>query len=195
VKQSGGHGQYAVVVVEVAPLPTGSGLVFSSRVVGGSVPTQYVPSVEKGVRTQAARGVHAGVPLVDLEVVLVDGKAHSVDSSEAAFSTAGALALREAVLAAGTVVLEPVSALTVHVPADAVGAVMSDLAGRRARVTGQSVGDGPSSDTVRIDAEVPDAELVTWATRLRALTHGTGTCTRRPLRLEPAPRALTPAAT
>ncbi len=186
VKQSGGHGQYAVVTLELTPLPTGSGLRFQSRVVGGSVPTAYVGSVEKGVRAQAGRGVHEGRPLVDLSVSLVDGKAHAVDSSDAAFTAAGALALREAVAAVGTELLEPISELEVQVPTWAVGAVMSDLAGRRARVTG-SAADGP--DVTVVHAEVPDAELLRYAVQLSALTHGTGSCTRRHLRHEPAPVA------
>ncbi len=183
VKQSGGHGQYAVVVLEVEPLPTGSGIRFASRVVGGAVPTQYVGSVEKGVRAQAERGVHDGLPLVDLSVVLVDGKAHSVDSSDAAFTAAGALAMREAVAAVGTVVLEPVSELEVRVPAWAVGAVMSDLASRRARVTGT---EADSEETV-VHAEVPDVELLRYAVQLRSLSHGTGSSSRRHLQYEPAP--------
>ncbi len=186
VKQSGGHGQYAVVVVEVAPLPTGEGIRFQSQVVGGAVPTAYIGSVEKGVRAQAERGVHDGRPLVDLSVTLLDGKAHAVDSSDAAFVAAGALALREAVAAAGTSVLEPVSELEVRVPAWAVGAVMSDLAGRRARVTGSEAGADGDTDTV-VRAEVPDVELLRYAVQLRSLTHGTGSCTRRHLRHEPAP--------
>ena len=183
VKQSGGHGQYAVVVVEARPLPAGSGVVFQQRVVGGAVPTAYIGSVEKGVRGQAERGVHAGRPLVDVEVVLVDGKAHSVDSSDAAFTAAGAMALREAAQAAGVLVLEPVSELEVRVPDWAVGAVMSDLAGRRARVTGSEVGE---RETV-VRAEVPDLELLRYAVQLRSLSSGTGTSRRRYLRHEPAP--------
>ena len=183
VKQSGGHGQYAVVVLEVEPLAPGEGLRFESRVVGGAVPTAYVGSVEKGVRAQAERGVHDGQPLVDLSVVLVDGKAHSVDSSDAAFAAAGALALREAAAAAGTVALEPVSEIEVRVPPEAVGAVMQDLGSRRARVTGREV-DG---ELVVVRAEVPDTELLRYAPALRALTHGTGSSRRRPLRYEAAP--------
>ena len=179
VKQSGGHGQYAVVVVEVEPLPPGSGVVFEQRVVGGAVPSQFHGSVEKGVRAQAERGTGAdGRPLVDVRVVLVDGKAHAVDSSDAAFSAAGALALREAAAAAGTRVLEPWAALEVEVPAPFVGPVMSDLAGRRAYVSGSE--PDPEGDRVVVRAEVPEAELLTYATALRGVTHGTGRFRRSP---------------
>lgn len=191
VKQSGGHGQYAVATLELRPLPSGSGLVFSQRVVGGSVPSTYHSSVEKGVRAQMARGLHGDDvrrPLVDLEVVLVDGKAHSVDSSDAAFQSAGALALREAAAAVGTVLLEPVAEIGVRVPAAFVGTVMSDLSGRRARVTG-NVTAPEQDDVVVVTAEVPEPELDRYAAELRSLTHGTGTFTRRYLRHEPAPPA------
>ena len=182
VKQSGGHGQFAVVVAELSPLPTGAGIEFSSEVVGGAVPTQYVASVEKGARTQLAAGVHDGRPLVDVRIRLLDGKSHSVDSSDAAFQSAGALAVREAA-AAGTVTLEPVSRLEVTVPAAFVGTVMSDLSGRRARVTG-SAPVGEHEDRTVIHAEVPELALLRYASELRALTHGTGTCVRRYLRHE-----------
>jgi elongation factor G len=180
VKQSGGHGQFAVVVVEAEPLPAGAGVVVEQRVVGGAVPAQYHASVERGVRAQAERGVHDGRPLVDLRVVLVDGKAHPVDSSDAAFQSAGALALREAVAAAGTRTLEPWVELEVDVPAAFVGPVMSDLAGRRARVTGNEA-DLEHEDRATVRAEVPEAELLTYAAALRAVTHGTGRSRRRPL--------------
>ena len=185
VKQSGGHGQYAVVVLEVAPLPAGSGLVFDTRVIGGAVPSQYFASVEKGVRHQMERGVD-GRPLVDLSVTLVDGKAHAVDSSDGAFAAAGALGLREAVATAGAVVLEPVSAVELQVPSAYVGTVMSDLSGRRARVTGSSALENGSL----VAAEVPDLELLGYAAVLRALTHGTGSYRRHPLGHEPVPPRL-----
>ena len=191
VKQSGGHGQYAVATVEVEPQPAGTGLVYEVKVVGGSVPSQFHGSVEKGVVTQMERGLHPGRPLVDLKVTLVDGKAHSVDSSDAAFQTAGALALREAASAAGLEVLEPVAEIAVTVPADYVGSVMSDLSGRRGRVTGtESIGGERSV----VNAEVPEIELLRYANDLRSLSHGTGTYSRKYLRHEAMPSHLVPAA-
>ena len=186
VKQSGGHGQYAVVVVEAEPLPPGSGIAFEQRVVGGAVPTAFHGSVEKGVRAQAEQGVSADRrPLVDVRVVLVDGKAHAVDSSDAAFSAAGALALREAATAAGTRLLEPWVALEVEVPSAFVGPVMSDLAGRRGHVTGNE--PDPDHDRVLVRAEVPEVELLGYAAALRAVSHGTGRSRRRPAGHRPAP--------
>jgi elongation factor G len=188
VKQSGGHGQYAVVVVDVEPGPPGSGVVFEQRIVGGTVPGQFHGSVEKGVRAQAERGVSGDRPIVDVHAVLVDGKAHSVDSSDAAFQAAGALALREAVAAAGTQVLEPWCEVSVVVPGEYVGAVMSDLSGRRARVTGSEA--DPDRDRTTVRAEVPEVELLTYAGALRSVTHGTGSFDRRALGHEPAPASV-----
>ncbi|CAA9355719.1 MAG: Translation elongation factor G-related protein [uncultured Frankineae bacterium] len=185
VKQSGGHGQYAVVVLEVAPGEPGSGIAFGQRVVGGAVPSTFHGSVEKGVRQQAATGVDRSGPLVDLDVVLVDGKAHSVDSSDAAFQAAGALALREAVAAAGVVPLEPWCEIAVVVPTAFVGSVMSDLSGRRARVTGNDP-DPEDDERSVVRAALPEAELLTYATALRGVSHGTGRFTRSPLGFEPA---------
>ncbi|MGY2077466.1 elongation factor G-like protein EF-G2 [Blastococcus sp. SYSU DS0828] len=188
VKQSGGHGQYAVVVVEGEPGEPGSGIVFEQRIVGGTVPVQFHASVEKGIRAQAARGVTGDRPLVDVRLTLVDGKAHSVDSSDAAFQAAGALALRELANAAGTRILEPWCEIRVRVPAEFVGAVMSDLSSRRARVTGTEA--DPGRDRATVHAEVPEAELLGYPGVLRSVTHGTGAFDRRPLRYEPAPAAV-----
>ncbi|MFF6792825.1 elongation factor G-like protein EF-G2 [Streptomyces filamentosus] len=184
VKQSGGHGQFAICEIDVEPLPPGSGIEFVDKVVGGAVPRPFVASVEKGVRAQAARGVAAGHPLVDVRVTLRDGKAHSVDSSDAAFQTAGALALREAAAEAPVHLLEPVAEVRVLVPDEYVGAVMSDLSGRRGRVVGTD-GAGPGRTVVR--AEVPEIEIGRYAVDLRSVSHGTGRFDRSYARHEPMP--------
>ncbi|MFG3656364.1 elongation factor G-like protein EF-G2 [Streptomyces sp. NPDC047706] len=184
VKQSGGHGQYAICEIEVEPLPGGSGIEFVDKVVGGAVPRQFIPSVEKGVRAQAAKGVAAGHSLVDVRVTLLDGKAHSVDSSDAAFQTAGALALREAAADAKIHLLEPVAEVSVLVGDDYVGTVMSDLSGRRGRVLGTEQTAG--GRTV-VRAEVPEIEIGRYAVDLRSLSHGTARFSRRYARHEPMP--------
>ena len=185
VKQSGGHGQYAVCDIEVLPLPQGTGYEFVDKVVGGSVPRQFIPSVDKGVRAQMEKGVAAGYPMVDLRVTLVGGKAHSVDSSDAAFQTAGSLALKEAAAAAGVAMLEPIDAVAITVDDEYVGTVMGDLSSRRGRVTGtQSVGAGRTE----VSAEVPAIELTRYAIDLRSLAHGTGSFTRRYLQHSPMPQ-------
>ncbi|MFI7544248.1 elongation factor G-like protein EF-G2 [Actinoplanes sp. NPDC049599] len=188
VKQSGGHGQYAVCSIEVEPLPRGSGFEFVDKVVGGAVPHNYIPSVEKGVRAQLERGIVAGYPVVDLKVTLVDGKAHSVDSSDAAFQTAGALALKAAAEQGQITLLEPVDEIVVRVPDTYVGPVMSDLSGRRGRPLGTEVAEDGDHSLVR--AEVPATELVRYAVELRALTSGSGTFTRTYARHEPMPTHL-----
>ncbi|MEU5636430.1 elongation factor G-like protein EF-G2 [Streptomyces rishiriensis] len=184
VKQSGGHGQYAVCEIEVEPLPGGSGIEFVDKVVGGAVPRQFIPSVEKGVRAQAARGVVAGHPLVDVRITLLDGKAHSVDSSDAAFQTAGALALREAAADAKIHLLEPVAEVSVLVGDEYVGPVMSDLSGRRGRVLGT---EQISGDRTLVRAEVPEIEIGRYAVDLRSLSHGTARFQRAYARHEPMP--------
>jgi elongation factor G len=184
VKQSGGHGQFAVCDVEVEPLPTGGGFEFVDKVVGGAVPRQFIPSVEKGIRAQMAKGVSSGHPLVDIRVTLLDGKAHSVDSSDMAFQTAGGLALRDAAAQSGITLLEPLDEILVVVPDDYVGPVMSDLSARRGRVTGS---EGAGSGRTAITAEVPGLELTRYAVDLRSIAHGTATFTRRYLSHEPMP--------
>ena len=175
MKQSGGHGQYAVCDIEVEPLPEGGGFEFVDKVVGGSVPRNFIPSVEKGVRAQMERGVRNGYPVVDLRVTLTDGKSHSVDSSDMAFQMAGGLALREAAAATTVTMLEPLDTVSVIVPDDLVGTIMSDLSSRRGRLLGtDKVGD----DRTVIKAEVPQTELVRYAVDLRSSTHGAGSFTR-----------------
>ena len=187
VKQSGGHGQYAVCEIHVEPLPPGSGVEFVDRVVGGAVPRAYIPSVEKGVRQQTQRGVMAGYPLVDIRVTLVDGKAHSVDSSDMAFQTAGAMALKDAATRAQIAMLEPMLTLTIAVPDEHVGAVLSDLSTRRGHITGtESTAGGRSIVT----ADVPEMEVSRYAIDIRSITHGTGQYTRRPAGYAPMPQAL-----
>jgi elongation factor G len=187
VKQSGGHGQYAVCRIEVEPLPEGAGFEFVDRVVGGSVPRQFIPSVEKGIRAQMGRGVRLGYPVVDLRATLVDGKAHSVDSSDMAFQMAGALALSDAAAQATIQMLEPYDEVTVLVPDDLLGTVMSDLSARRGRLLDtDTVAEGRC--TVR--ALVPQRELVRYAIDLRSTTHGAGSFTRKFARYEPMPEEL-----
>ncbi len=184
VKQSGGHGQFAVCDIEVEPLPVPEGFEFIDKVVGGAVPRQFIPSVEKGVRAQMARGVGAGYPVVGLRVTLVDGKAHSVDSSDMAFQTAGALALKDAAREATISLLEPVDEISVLVSDEYVGAVMSDLSGRRGRVSGtEPVGAGRTL----VRAEVPQLEIARYAVDLRSLSHGTATFSRTYVRHEAMP--------
>ncbi|MFC7495423.1 MULTISPECIES: elongation factor G-like protein EF-G2 [unclassified Nocardioides] len=187
VKQSGGHGQYAVCHIDVEPLPEGSGFEFVDKVVGGAVPRQFIPSVEKGVRAQMEKGVRLGHPVVDVRVTLTDGKAHSVDSSDMAFQTAGALALREAAATTTVTMLEPYDTVSVVVPDDLVGPVMSDLSARRGRLLGTGkVGD----DRTSVQADVPQLELVRYAVDLRASTHGAGVFTRSFAHFEPMPEEV-----
>ncbi|WP_120521106.1 elongation factor G-like protein EF-G2 [Arthrobacter celericrescens] len=183
VKQSGGHGQFAICDIDVEPLERGGGFEFVDKVVGGVIPGPFITSVEKGVRAQMQKGVAEGFPVVDIRVTLHGGKTHSVDSSDAAFQAAGALALREAAAAGRIQLLEPVSSVVILVPDDYVGSVMSDLSARRGRMTGTSSGDG----NTEITAEVPDQELLRYALELRALTAGGGTFRRSYLRHDPVP--------
>jgi len=170
-KQSGGHGQFAVVSIEVEPLERGGGFEFVDKIVGGAIGRSYIPAVAKGVEETMARGGVNGYPVVDVRVTLVDGKEHSVDSSEMAFRAAGRLAFRDAMAQAGPVVLEPISRLDVTVPADLLGDVMGDLNARRGRVQGTEPGD--DGEQV-VYALVPESELLRYAVDLRSLTGGRG---------------------
>jgi elongation factor G len=187
IKQSGGHGQYAVCNINVEPLDRGAGFEFVDKVVGGTVPRQYIPSVEKGVRGQLLKGCIAGYPMVDLRVTLTDGKSHSVDSSDMAFQTAGALALKDAASPKTVTLLEPIDSVTVVVADEYVGAVMTDLQTRRGRVLGT---EGATVGRSTIKAEVPQTEITRYAIDLRSVSHGTGVFTRAPHGYEPMPPNL-----
>lgn len=187
VKQSGGHGQYGVCHVEVEPLPAGGGFEFVDKIVGGVIPRQYIPSVEKGIRQQMDKGVLAGYPVVDLRVTVFDGKAHSVDSSDMAFQIAGQLALKDAASKTKILLLEPVDEVQVLIGDEYVGAVMSDLSSRRGRVLGTE--PVPTGRTL-VKAEIPELEISRYAIDLRSMSHGTGTFSRTYLRHEPLPSHL-----
>ena len=167
-KQSGGPGQFAELTLRVAPLPRGSGIRFESRVVGGAIPREFIPAVEAGIRRAATAGPFAGHPLVDFEATLVDGSAHVRDSSALAFELAAAAALREAVLKAAPVVLEPVMAVEVITPGDYLGDVIGDLLRRRGHVQGQ---DARGNATV-VTAHVPLAQMFGYIGHLRAISSG-----------------------
>ncbi len=172
-KQSGGRGQFGVCTIELSPGDTGEGFVFEDKIFGGSIPQQFRPAVEKGVREVANRGVLAGFPLVDFKCTLLDGKFHAVDSSEIAFKIAGSLAFREAAPQAHPVLLEPVMDIEIVVPDEAMGDVMGDLNGRRGRVQGVD----PQGDQQLIKAQIPLAEVLSYAPDLNSLTGGRGTYT------------------
>ena len=183
-KQSGGHGQYGDVWLEISPLPAGEGNVFTETIFGGSVPRQYIPAVEKGTTETLADGVLAGYPVVDVKVNLYDGSYHAVDSSEAAFKTAAALAIRKGIMEAEPILLEPIDTLTIQTPEYYMGDVMGKLNSKRAHILGV---DSKGKDTSEIQALIPAAELYRFATDLRSLTQGRGSYTLAFARYEPVP--------
>jgi elongation factor G len=170
-KQTGGHGQFGVCQIDIEPLPRGAGFEFEDAIVGGVIPRQFIPSVEKGVRRALERGGLAGYPVVDVKVRLVDGKAHSVDSSDAAFQAAGFKAFRAAAAAAHPVLLEPIVKLRVHVPGASTGDAIGDLNARRGKVLGTEAED----ESTVISAWVPLSETLDYEPKLASLTQGKGT--------------------
>ena len=172
-KQSGGHGQYGRVVLEIAPLPRGENYQFINAIFGGVISKGYIPGVEKGVQEGMANGVLAGYPVVDVEVKVVDGKEHPVDSSELSFKIAARNAFRESMRQAAPTLLEPIMNLTVFVEEGYLGDVMSDLSGKRGKIQGQDSAGGIGE----IRAQVPQAELLRYSIDLRSLTSGTGSFT------------------
>ncbi len=176
VKQTGGHGQYGICHIEVQPLPRGSGFEFEDKIFGGAIPNQFIPSVEKGVRKAMEDGLIAGYPVVDLKVILYDGKYHSVDSSDMAFQLAGQLAMKEAAARAQISLLEPILELEVLIPDDYVGDILGDLSSRRGRVIGT---DPVGTGRTLVRATVPEAEVIRYAIDLRSMTRGKGSFARR----------------
>jgi len=172
-KQSGGHGQYGHVFLELEPLPRGSGFEFTRKIVGGAIPKNYIPAVEKGVNETRQEGVLAKYPVDDVKVTLYDGSFHSVDSSDIAFKIAGAQALKKGLAQAQSVLLEPVMNLTVTVPETYTGDIVGDLNTKRGRVLGMT----PEGNQNVIQAQAPYAELVRYAIDLRAMTQGRGSFT------------------
>jgi len=169
-KQTGGHGQYARVAIELTPLPRGSGFEFAQRIVGGVVPRQYISSVEKGVMEALQEGVLARYPMIDMKVTLFDGKEHPVDSSDIAFKIAAAAALKKGAQEAHPVLIEPIMNLQVAVPEANTGDVISDLNGKRAKVLGMT----PEGTRTVIEAQAPLAEVQHYAADLRSMTQGRG---------------------
>ena len=187
VKQSGGHGQYGVATIEVEPLEHGAGFEFVDKIVGGVVPHQFIPSVEKGVVKTLAEGVAAGYPMVDVKVTLFDGKFHTVDSSDMSFQIAGSMAMKEAAQNAGVALLEPIVELDVVVPDDHTGDIMGDLNSKRGKILGM---EGTGAGKQRIRALVPQAEVARYAIDLRSLTGGRGVFTMKFSHYEEVPQHI-----
>jgi elongation factor G len=185
VRQSGGRGQYGHVWLELAPLEPGSGIVFENKIVGGAVPREYIPAVEKGIREAAATGI-MGYPMVDVAVTLVDGSYHEVDSSERAFHIAASMAFKDGARKAKPVLLEPVMSLEVVTPEDFVGEVLGELNARRGRIAGME-----NRGTIHaVQAQVPLATMFGYATTLRSATQGRATFTMQFDHYEPVSAAL-----
>ena len=183
VKQTGGHGQYAHVVITVDPLESGSGLEFVNKITGGVVPREYIPAVKKGVEEALEIGPSAGYPVQDVRVALIDGSYHEVDSSELAFKIAGSMAMKSALKKAGPVMLEPIMDVEVVCPVEYIGDVISDLSSRRGKVLGMDT----RADVRVVASQVPLAEMFGYATSLRSLTQGRATFTMQVSHYEPMP--------
>ena len=174
VKQTGGHGQYGHVVLEIQPGEAGSGVLFENGIVGGSIPREYIPAVEKGVREAAEGGILAGFPVVDVKIRLYDGSFHEVDSNEMAFKMAGSLAFKEGILRASPILLEPIMRVEVMVPEDFLGDIIGQLNSRRGEILGMEVRPGNAQ---AVKSMVPLAEMFGYSTSLRSATQGRGVFT------------------
>jgi elongation factor G len=186
IRQTGGRGQYGDVWIKLEPLESGSGFEFVDAIKGGSIPREYIPAVEKGVREATENGALAGYPMVDVKVTLFDGSYHDVDSSEIAFKIAGSMAFKEAARRAKPVLLEPIMAVEVVVPESFMGDVIGDISSRRGKVLGMDT--RPAAQA--IDARVPLAQMFGYATDLRSMTQGRATYTMQFSHYEPVPAAV-----
>jgi elongation factor G len=186
IKQSGGHGQYGHVVMRLEPMARNSGVLFEDATVGGVIPREYIGSIERGAREAAQLGVLAGFPIVDVKITLIDGSYHEVDSSDLAFRVAASMGLKDLVARCSPVILEPVMAIEVCVPAEYLGDVLGNLATRRARVSKVDTQD----ELHVVGAEVPLGEMFGYVTDLRSMSQGRGTQTMEFLHYAPAPAAV-----
>jgi elongation factor G len=186
IRQSGGKGQYGHVVIEVEPGEVGSGFEFVSKIVGGTVPKEYIGPAAQGMKEACESGILAGYPLIDIKATMVDGSYHDVDSSEMAFKIAGSMAIKEAVMNASPVLLEPMMKVGVEVPEDFLGGVMGDLISRRGQIEGQTVDQG----LAKITSKVPLATMFGYATDIRSMTQGRGIFSMEFSRYEEIPRSV-----
>jgi elongation factor G len=186
VRQSGGKGQYGHVVIELEPTEPGSGFEFVSKIVGGSVPKEYIGPAEQGMKEACESGILAGYPVIDLKATMVDGSYHDVDSSEMAFKIAGSMAIKSAVMKASPVLLEPMMKVEVEVPEDFLGPVMGNLISRRGQIEAQGVEQG----IAKVTTKVPLAEMFGYATDIRSMTQGRGIFTMEFSRYEEVPRSV-----
>jgi elongation factor G len=185
VRQSGGRGQYGHVVINLFPQPAGHGFVFEDKIVGGSVPREYIGPTEQGIKEAMETGVLAGYPIVDVRVELIDGSYHDVDSSEMAFKIAGSMAFKEAVRRAHPILLEPIMDVEVVTPADYMGDVIGDLSSRRGKIGGMT----QRGDAQVIGASVPLSEMFGYSTQLRSLTQGRAVYSMQFSRYEEMPKS------
>lgn len=186
IRQSGGKGQYGHAVIKLEPGETGSGFEFVSKIVGGSIPKEYIPAVEQGIKESCESGILAGYPVIDLKVTLTDGSYHDVDSSEMAFKIAGSMAIRNAVMKAAPVILEPMMKVEVEVPEDFLGDVIGDLNSRRGNIEGMNSEDG----VAKVTSKVPLAEMFGYATDIRSKTQGRGIFSMEFSNYDEVPRTL-----
>ena len=186
IRQSGGKGQYGHVVIELEPTEPGSGFEFVSKIVGGSVPKEYIGPAEQGMKEACDAGILAGYPMIDLRATLVDGSFHDVDSSEMAFKIAGSMAIKDGVMKAAPVLLEPMMKVEVEVPEDFLGGVMGDLISRRGHIEGQSVEEG----LAKVTTKVPLAAMFGYATDIRSMTQGRGIFSMEFSAYEEVPRSV-----